>query len=48
MKEAWEIMAEHWGVTLWIGIVVMVALHRTSITNREIKNYYEKKEGDKP
>lgn len=41
MKEAFDTMAEHWGVTLWLGIVVMVSLHKTTY----IKNNYGKNEG---
>lgn len=41
MKEAFEVMAEHWCVTLWLGIVVMVSLHRINITNSE-NHYYGK------
>jgi hypothetical protein len=49
MKEVFDVMAEHWCVTLWLGIVVMVSLHRTSITNKEITNkYYGKNEESKP
>jgi len=40
MKEAFDVMAEHWGVTFWLGIVIMVALHRTHICREN--NYYEK------
>lgn len=48
MKEAFEVMAEHWCVTLWLGIVVMVSLHRTHITQKQTKNYYGKNEEPKP
>jgi hypothetical protein len=33
MREAFEVMAEHWAVTWWLGIVVMVSLHRIKIVN---------------
>lgn len=48
MKEAFDVMADHWCITLWIGIVVMVSLHRTNITQQETNNYYDKDEEPKP
>jgi hypothetical protein len=41
MKEAFDVMAEHWCVTLWLGLVVMVSLHRTKVT--KIYKYKEHK-----
>jgi hypothetical protein len=35
MKEAFEVMAEHWAVTLWIGIVIMVSLNRIHINDKQ-------------
>jgi len=35
MKEAWEVMGQHWGVTLWIGLVLMVCFTRIKIGNGE-------------
>ena len=45
MKEAFDVMAEHWCVTLWLGIVVIASLHRTSVTNKEIHHHHGKNEG---
>ena len=42
MREAFDVMAEHWAVTMWLGIVVMVALHRTSINNKDYNYYVDK------
>lgn len=40
MKEAWEVMGQHWAVTLWVGIVIMVSFHRVTI----IKHHKSKDE----
>lgn len=49
MKEAFDAMAEHWGVTLWIGIVIIVSFSRWRLggTTTKVINHYGKDEGSK-
>jgi len=42
MKEAFDTMGEHWCVTLWLGIVVMVCFSRVQVHKHQ--NYHEHKD----
>jgi len=43
MKEAFDTMAEHWCITLWLGIVLIATFSRWSIGDTT-NNYYNKNE----
>lgn len=38
MKEAWEVMGEHWAVTLFVGIVIVGSFNRITIVIRSRNN----------
>ena len=42
MKEAFDVMAEHYWITIWLGIVIIGALHRTTYINRKYYYYTDK------
>lgn len=39
IKEAFEVMSDHWAITMWLGLVLMVSLHRTTIKNKVVHHY---------
>lgn len=44
MKEAFDTMAEHWGVTLWLGIVAIAMTVGSASAIGEIIAHRKKKE----
>lgn len=42
MREAFDVMAEHWALTMWLGIVIMVALNRSQIKIKDYNYYVDK------